>query len=66
MHFSLSKRVLCYSYGFVKTKFQFRNFLKMLYLSCRKCSEDSKTFHGLKIGLLLRELWAKMCFGTKS
>ena len=35
-------------------------------LSCRKCSEDSKTFRGLKIGPLLRELWAKMCFGTKS
>ena len=37
--------------GFVDTKFQFRQ-------SCRKCSEDSKTFRGLKIGPLLRKLYA--------
>ena len=43
---------------FVETKFQFCNFLKMTCLSCRKCSEDFKTFRGLKIGPLLRKLYA--------
>ena len=52
------------AYKIVDTKFQLRNFLKMRCLSCRKCSEDSKTFRGLKIGSLLRKLYA--CLACKT
>ena len=50
------KTLQCKVYGNVKMKKnEFLNFVKTPYLSCRECSEGSKTLYRIKIGALLRK-----------